>query len=378
MRIVVILGLLAGFALSPRLWLTSRTYPLTPVVPALVLQSPADRIVFVTLLALLLALLVTPRRMIFAAVFAIFALLGLQDQSRWQPWFYQYALMLLAMVLAGPSREDIARQTCRLILAATYIWSGLAKLNPAFFGDTFPWLVAPLIKSWPAGLQGFVNHLAFAVPIVEFLAGVGLLIPRFRRPAVGLVIAMHVFILLALGPLGLNFNPVVWPWNLAMMALVILLFGRREKDASVRDIVWGRGFTFQRIALALVALAPPLAFFGLWDDYLSCALYSGNTNYAEMDFNSVVLAKLPAGIRPYVTHDADVYTLNFEVWSFEELHVPPYPEVRIFRNVARTICRDTSDDFTVKLHVEGKIVPRQPNWGSRLHLRRTAPKALIH
>ncbi len=47
LRICVILGLLAGFALSPKLWLSSRLYPLTPVWPFLMpLGFPGDYIVF--------------------------------------------------------------------------------------------------------------------------------------------------------------------------------------------------------------------------------------------------------------------------------------------------------------------------------------------
>ena len=184
LRISVILGLLAGLALSPKLWLSSRLYPFTPVWSFVrPFTSPADRIVFFALIALLIAASVVPRREILTAVFMLLALLAIQDQSRWQPWFYQYALMLLAITLAGSKRPDAALNTCCLIVAATYIWSGLAKLNPNFVGDTFPWLVEPFVKAAPARVQWFIRHLAFVAPVFECGTGVGLLTRRFRGPA---------------------------------------------------------------------------------------------------------------------------------------------------------------------------------------------------
>ncbi|HEV3384534.1 MAG TPA: hypothetical protein VG097_06940, partial [Gemmata sp.] len=56
LRISVIAGLLAGFALSPKLWLSSRFYPLTPVWSFIrPLRSPGDYIVLFTRIALLIA-----------------------------------------------------------------------------------------------------------------------------------------------------------------------------------------------------------------------------------------------------------------------------------------------------------------------------------
>ena len=356
LRICVIMGLLAGFALSPKLWLSSRLYPLTPVWPFLKpLGPPADRMVFGALLVLLIALLAVWRRGILAAVFALLLLLALQDESRWQPWFYQYAFMLLAIALAGRERPSAARNTCRLIVAATYIWSGLAKLNANFFENAFAWLVGPLVKGWPAPAHAFVNHLAFVAPCLECAVGIGLLSRRLRPAAVFFAIAMHAFILLAIGPLGLNYNDVVWPWNLAMMAFVPILFFRTADRPTMRDIVWGRGFAFQKVVLVLFALAPILSFFGRWDDYLSSALYSGNTNFGWIRLNDDAFNRLPDGIDEYVTTAGpNLNEIDLDDWSLGELGVPAYPEIRVFRSVARAVCGFTADAPSVKLVVKRK------------------------
>ncbi len=247
LRVGVILGLLAGFALSPKLWLSERVYPFTPVWSFIKPTAPpSDYIIFFALIALLIAAGIAPRRELWIAIFALLALLALQDQSRWQPWFYQYVAMLLAIALAGRKRPETALNTCCLIVAATYVWSGLAKLNSNFMGDTFPWLLAPFIGAWPASAQWFVRHLAFVASIVECGAGVGLIFRRFRPAALSCAIAMHVFILITIGPLGRDFNVVVWPWNLAMIAFLLILFFRRTEEPAPRDIIWGNAFAFQK------------------------------------------------------------------------------------------------------------------------------------
>lgn len=357
LRISVILGLLAGFALSPKLWLSSRFYPLTPVWSFIrPIPSPGDYILFFMLAALLIAAAVFPRREILAAVFVLFVLLILQDQSRLQPWFYQYALMLLAIALAGPDRPAATLNTCCLIVSATYVWSGLAKLNPNFLDDTFPFLLKPFIGAQPGVAQWLVRHLAFLAPLLECAAGIGLLIRRVRPLAVLAAIAMHIFILVTIGPLGRGLNVVVWPWNVAMIAFVLILFYRRTDDPGPRDIVWGRDFAYQKIVLVLFAVLPMLSFFNLWDHYLSSALYSGNRTSGVVFLSDTAFDRLPDKIEDYVTEEGpNRNELDIFEWSLGELNVPSYPEIRIYKNVARKICGYALDDPSVELVVQGKL-----------------------
>jgi hypothetical protein len=144
-------------------------------------ESGSRANIFSALIAVLATLIIVPRRTFFVAAFAAILLLAVQDQSRWQPWFYQYGPMLLAIALAGPARQDSASNTCRLIVIATYIWSGLAKLNPVFQEEMFPWLIGPLVRAWPVPMQPF-QHLPFLGPVIEIVSGVGLLTCAFGAP----------------------------------------------------------------------------------------------------------------------------------------------------------------------------------------------------
>lgn len=364
----MVLGLLAGFALSQKLWLSSRFYPLTPVWSFFSpLRSPTDSVVFFALIALLIAVSVAPRRALLIAVFALLLLVALQDQSRWQPWFYQYAIMLLAIVLAGSDRREAALNTCCLIVSATYIWSGLAKLNPNFVTDVFPGLAEPFIGARLAHAQ-FVRPLAFVAPLVECGAGIGLLFRRSRLAALFCAIAMHLFILMAIGPLGHRFNIVVWPWNLAMIAFLPILFFRRREDPDLRDIIWGRGFPFQKVVLMLFVFMPVLSFFNLWDHYLSSALYSGNRNSGVIYLSDAVFDRLPEQIEDYVTDEGpNVNGLDINSWSLGEMNVPSYPEIRIYTNVARQICRFAPDGSGVELVIQGKLALVNSNRRSVYH-----------
>ena len=360
LRITLILAMLAGFALSPKLWVSSRFYPLTPVWRLLgPFPSPLDSVVFLALIALLVAACAAPRREILVAVFTLLTVLALQDQSRWQPWFYQYLVMLLAIALAGAKREAAALNTCCLIVAATYIWSGLSKLNPVFPDKTFPWLLQPFLGTAAPGL---VSHLGWIAAMVEFAVGVGLLTRRFRSLAVYSAIAMHLFVLIAIGPLGRNLNSVVWPWNLAMIVFLLILFVRPTEVPAARDIVWGRGFVFQKIALILFGLMPVLSLFDLWDHYLSSALYSGNISSAAIYLNDAVFDRLPDTIEDYVTEEGpDRNKVAILDWSMGEMNVPSYPEERVFKNVGKTVCGYAGNDSSIELVTQGKLAPGNGN-----------------
>jgi hypothetical protein len=244
----------------------------------------------------------------------------------------------------------------------------LEKLNPRFMDGAFPWLVGPFVGAWPAPAQWLALHLAFVAPFLECAAGVGLLTKRFRAAALFCAIGMHAAILIAIGPLELNFNTVVWPWNVAMIAFLLILFFRRSDEPAPRDIIWGKAYAFQKIVLVFFAFMPALSFFNLWDHYLSSALYSGNRSSGIVYVNDEAFDRLPDTIEDYVYEDGpDRNQLNINEWSLGELNVPSYPELRIYKNVAREICGYDADGTDVELVVQGKLALVNGNRRSVYH-----------
>ena len=150
----------------------------------------------------------------------------------------------------------------RLVVAGTYVFSGLQKLNWNFVDNDFPWIVQPIAKVFLLS-TGAVQVLGICAPFVQIAFGAGLLTRRFRRVSLVLAVAMHVFILAMFGPFGHDWNNVVWPWTAAMAVFDILLFAGAE--FSPRDVIWSNGHHLHRAALLLFAMLPALSFFNLWD-----------------------------------------------------------------------------------------------------------------
>ena len=117
--------------------------------------------------------------------------------------------------------------------------------------------------------------------------------PRSRPRPVAVIagVGTHRCVLLAIGPLGLPRNPVVWPWNLALILLVVALFARPETDRGVASRRCaapriprpggerlgpspGSAPPLRAVAIGLVGVMPVAACAGAWDASLSWSLYS--------------------------------------------------------------------------------------------------------
>lgn len=337
LRVVLVLATLCGFALSNRLWLTSgRTFPAVPVFDLLPpVPAPLDLAWLVALVALLAwsAASKRPRPYLFASL-ALAVPLALWDATRWQPWFYQYVFMLFVIAAApeGEESEEATLRACGLLVASLYFWAGVQKLNPRFFDEVVPSLVAGL----PAWLARLASPLAVLVPLTEVCAGLLLLTRRWRRVGIALAVATHVCVLLLFFPS--RRNKVVWPWNAAMAAFVLILF--RGGADGLRGFLPRRALSPQTAAVAFFCLMPLLSLFGLWERYLSGALYSGNTARGSVRLSAAVAESLPPRVRQRLRPD-DVgggSTLDLNHWSYAELKVPAYPSARVYRGAGRRLC----------------------------------------
>ena len=312
------------------------------------LQPPLDTIVLGAFIAALCGVAFAPRPRWWGAAATVLALvLALEDQSRWQPWFYQYVAMLAALAVARDPGDTLA--AWRVVLVGLYLWSGIQKLNATFASRLFPWLVQPVSSALSAGLQQIFLAGWVVVPMIEIAVAVGLLVPRLRNAAVIAAVATHLVVLGLLGPLAHGTNAVIWPWNVAMAALVALLFWN-ARGVSALDTVFPRRIAAHAAMLALFVALPALSFAGHWDSYLSGELYSGNLKVGALSITDRVAARLPDAARRHVVSErVGANMLDLYEWSMGELSVPSYPEDRVFRAVARDVCRlaDTPGDVVL-------------------------------
>jgi hypothetical protein len=344
-------ALAAGVLLASRLFLATRVFPRVPVLDGWpLLSAPLDAIALGALFVALCGVAFAPGpRWWAAAATALALVLAFEDQSRWQPWFYQYVAMLAALAVARDPGDALA--AWRVVLVGLYLWSGIQKLNATFMTRLFPWLVEPVSSVLPDGLRQILLAGWMVVPMTEIAVAVGLLVPRLRNAAVIVAVATH---LVVLGPLAHGTNAVIWPWNAAMAALAVVLFWK-VRDASARDTLFPRRIGAHAVMLALFVALPVLSFAGRWDAYLSGELYSGNLRVGALSITDRVAARLPEAARRHVMSDsAGANVLDLYEWSMGELSVPAYPEDRVFRAVARDVCRHADNPGDLVLVVFGR------------------------
>ena len=358
---ITAIACLMSMLLCYKLWLGERFFPLTPVADFLPkLNHPLDTILFACAIVLLICISIfrNPQKII--AAFICFALaLALLDQNRWQPWFYQYVLMFFVVSSFNFRCDNIKHQNAiitifKLMIGAIYFWSGLQKLNPHFLGDTFPWLMEPITNHMGANSINHFKLLGHAFPLIETGAGIALFIKPIQKVAVVLILLMHLFILFVVGPLGHNYNPVVWPWNIAMMCFVFILFYNKEvfNLQLIRSMFHYHSL---KIVTLLFVMMPLFNFFNLWDSYLSHNLYSGNTGNGVIYVSDSVKNKLPNAIKPYAIGEMNQNQITIKYWCMQELGVPAYPEKRNFEAIAKTFYKYAKDSTEVYLMFTPKL-----------------------
>jgi hypothetical protein len=372
LKTTVILAFCIGLSMSSHLWIGPRSYPATPVSTLL---PPIDGLVahclFFAIFVLSAAILIAPKpQRYIAALLVIIVVFCLLDQTRWQPWVFQYSVLLATLALFSWKGDDTFGQKrtlniARLVIASTYVLSGLQKLNLNFIDVDFPWVVRPITELFP--LTSNALHLfGIGVPFVQVAFGLGLLTRRFRGASLILAVSMHAFILAMFGPAGLDWNAVVWPWTAAMAVFDILLFSGNA-EYSWREIIWTKGQAHHAAAFALLVLLPLSSFFNLWDSYLSSALYSGNLTEAQIYTTDAGKNALPETISRYLVHTSpDTNVLNMQRWAIEDLNVTPYPETRVFRRIAKSVCGYLRDPAQLVLLIqEQRMFFSRPESGFR-------------
>lgn len=311
-----------------KLWLTNRLFPVVPVHDQLVAPGWLHLIFFAASLIALLVLCFRPRNKN-AAVVLFIAELGscLLDQNRWQPWEYQFIFMLLPLVF---THDEKKLKICwQIILVGLYFFSGLSKLNQKFVMQGWNGMI---LNQW-AGYtvdNTWVSRLGYLIPLIEISSAIGLLFNRSRKTAVALLCSMHGFILIMFGPAGLNINIVLWPWNMLMPFLLVILFYLNQINYTSlkqkQPLIWLTIFTWWVI--------PWLNLFGYMDDFFSAKLFSGKTQYlficTSNPHSKKIFANYFASSSTSSVCDSSISVFK---WGIEEMNVPPNPELRIFKNI---------------------------------------------
>lgn len=325
---------LAGKLVCYKLWLSERLFPVVPVTDGLVYPEWLHMGLYGLSLALLGTLVVLPRNRFIAYAITVCELTScLTDQNRWQPWEYQY-LFTFVILLINWRDDTSALKVMAFMVAAIYIYSGLNKFTPGFLASEWAALILRDFLHLPSSIinKRPVYYSGYLLSIIETAAGIGLLFHHTRRRSAIVMVAMHLFILLVFGWLGLKRNVSIWPWNVVMVAYLYLFFIKNSVSAfdipallSKRNIV---------VAISWGVL-PVLCFFGLWDNYFSANLYSGRQPYMLICINNPerVPELLPYMERSNSNICPGQQMINVNKWAYKELNAPPCPQYRVFRKI---------------------------------------------
>jgi len=357
-KLTVLIGLFASVLLSINLWAGQRWFPKVPLIEGFSgLRAPYDYINIAVIMLLLFFCFSNTSKKPVLALLLFCVYLCFEDQNRVQPWFFNY-LFILCILLFYKQRMDepnnfISVFMClQVLVALIYIFSGIQKFNSFFVEDTFKWMIGPLNPVLSVKQMALFTRAGNLVPYFELFIGFGLLIKQTRFIALPLVIIMHVFILLMLGPVGKSFNYVIWPWNMVMIVLCLLLFSNVKQERFFDISILFKSAAFY-LVITVMLIFPIFSLNNKYDSYLSSSLYSGNTHGCKLILSDKAYQKLPFYLKSFVTKNSDYNILYIKNWAMNELNVPCVPEYRIFKQVQAYVTlitgstpQDVKLDFT--------------------------------
>lgn len=334
MRLVCVGWLLAKF-IGWKLWIKDRQFPVVPVFDWLDWPSIVQYILFVLSLGFIALLIFKPlNKNLLIGLFITECISCAGDQNRWQPWEYQYLFTIVICIINFKDHKKIITGIA-FMMAAIYVYSGTGKFNEGYLVLVWDNIFLKKIFNIDEALiqHNSIHYWGYATAAAEILFAAGLFFEKTKKLSAIGMIAMHLLILYAIGPLGIDYNTIVWPWNILMIILLYLLFIKKQSLQINIPLSW-QGWN--KIVLIAWGILPALNYVGLWDNYLSSRLYSGGLplmaicikDAGEMD-----------ELQPYFSR-TDMYNLcngqamvNLQNWCMKELNVPPYPEMRVYKKI---------------------------------------------
>ena len=337
------LGLLVSLLLTMPLWLAGM--PIFPQVPLFAEMPHIPENIQISLFSIaLICLLVS-----FFSKIRTWALVGFilticasitVDFQRIQPWLYYFTVFISLILLAGKD-ENKSNTLIAFALSCIYIYSGLQKFNAGFATDTYPWLIAPITKYLPENITHLLSKTWLVAPLTELGAGLGLWFLKTRNFSRWTLVGMHLFILGMIGPLGHNSNSVIWPWNIAFVVFLIILF-KPNTEFSIHQVFRLRSRVLKPIVCMLFAVLPFFSFFDAWPKHLSAALYSGNKVKSDLYLTDEIATLLPTYVNNRVAeHDNKI---SATTWAMKELNVAIYPSQKVHLAVFKQLCINHPDE----------------------------------
>ncbi|MBL4704922.1 MAG: hypothetical protein JKY54_10390 [Flavobacteriales bacterium] len=336
-----------------KLWIpVGREFPMISAFESLPLHfgiSGDGFLVTVIFISLALIIINKFKQIAYILMMVCFGFLILEDIARFQPWVYTQGIILLLLTMNKPSQKKAILTGVLLVIAGTYVWSGIHKLNMNFIRETFPWMLSSINLDFRVEYgqpTPTINYSFFLFAIAEIGCGILLLFKKFRSLAIICSIIMHLSILLFIGPLGLHWNHVVWPWNISLI-LVLVLFLRSNLEFNLLEAM--KQLKINYVIAVLFFVMPFLNLFGYWDNNLSSRMYSGKHSNAAFYFKGLKDNKMDKHQELSSTLDVDLEgnyqgtKSHLTYWSIYDLKAPHYPADRYYYRIGKVLCAKLVD-----------------------------------
>lgn len=348
----VCLFFLVGIGMSLPLWAGERLFPHIPVVRGMELPG-AVHWVLIGLLAVALVMNVVQIKKLWVAILlGLMVVIILPDQMRLQPWVFVYFLVLFPFSWVSLNDKYVAAllNYVQILLIGVYAWSGLHKFTQSFIDVTYPMLLTGLFKLPIDSYLLQVREWGYVLAAIELSIGIGLAFPKTRNWAV--IGAVFTHLLIMAWVLISNPNYTILPWNVAMIALVILSSWRIKSRISLWPPVSSRLRWATAGLVLLIWIMPVLNTRNKWDAYLSFNLYTEQVSHVYVGLRQEALDNIPPRLKAYFAEEKLIEegrVIDVEKWSFDELKVPVYPALRVHKAIGRHFCQSTSNADQIML-----------------------------
>lgn len=333
-KIVTAVFMLIGLFMTFKVWTLQHNFPVIKVVDFL--PQLSSRITYFTFILLLIVTAVSVflhKSKTYSLIIVLSVLLLSQDYMRWQPWIYMYLLIFWIVSRAKKINSQQLIWALQLLITGIYFWAGAHKLNP-FFRNTFPLEMAQglghLFDIKNISIIYKLTYLGYLIPLIEIAIGFGLLFKKYRFYALIAATITHLIIIIFQAPHGFNYFGIVYPWNLAML---LIIWGLFYGDTSVISFKEVKKSVLLKVIFILIWLLPSLNIFGLWHNYTSFKLYTGNDKYLFVIANKADLNGPLKQIAPYKFDEYKRLNTQFNLtqndkiisfyhWAINDYHLP--------------------------------------------------------
>ncbi|MCH2202532.1 MAG: hypothetical protein MK102_11225 [Fuerstiella sp.] len=348
-----------------RLWLGAAQFPRVPLF-AVFLPIPTI-VVRIVSLALIVVLLIAatsdwrersmPGRRISAVMLTLAGLAVCCNQHCLQPWHWLFMLtMLFGTIIPKEDLLDVLRR----LLPCIYVFAAVSRFGPDIDSGMNHTIVSELLDfvdlTSLSTSKEIMSWLCLLTTMTELTVGLLLWISRTQQIGKVIAVTLHLVLIAALGPSGLNQLPAVTIWNVFLALWIIFLFpgpvqhqNQTPPSAAVLTTT------------AFCVIWSILALFGVTDNWTGWQLYSPRPETIQLQVHSDAIADLPASVALFVSETDPLdewHTVRIDRWSLAAAGVPMYPQARFQLAIARTVISNLGNDDHVRIRLSTPIGPR--------------------